>query len=1505
MFYQHRQFAVLVMIVSAAVALCARNSGADASWPVHRGDNARCGYSAQDLTPPLRLQWTHVPRHRPRPAWPEPGKEVHRMTFDHAYQVVAADGRMFYGSSADHKIHAVDLDSGRALWSFFTEGPIRFAPCVSGGRVYAASDDGCLYCLNSRDGRLVWQFRGGPRGERMIGNGQMISRWPGRSGVLVDGKTAYFTAGMWGPDGVSIYALDAEDGSVIWKNNTSNQQYMLLPHNNFEGITGVSPQGYLALADGVLLVPTGRAMPARFDTATGELLPWKIAWGKHHRPGAAWTMTANGVFFSACRKGTGLPVSSLGPDSLLRPEGLMAWDVRTGEPVFSLADVYRAAFSNGTLYLTGGTYSGKQGSVLAVDYDSISKEVHLSPPHAGGHDGAGFAAQKVTDKAKWRTTTGRINELIVAGKALIAGGPDTVMMLDADSGEELWRAEVDGQARGLAVASGRLLVSTSTGRIYCFGKEKVVDAPIVKAPVVDEELSSQSVPRNRVRWPSKTVESAKSTALEGHRTAEIGPAKEIIERCGIRAGYCLVVGLDDPWFAAGLAAHSDLYVIVLEQDETKITQARRLYDRLGLYGVRIAVHRGSPKRLPYAPYFANLIVVREPSSCDPTSVYRCLRPCGGVLAIQGADVGAARKWLISAGAEKESITVDSDVVRAARGPLPGAGGWSHPFANAGRTSASSDTHVRLPLKTLWFGGPGPARMVDRHRFPPIPVYANGRLFVPAQDHVIAVDAYNGREMWSRELKGVGRFPGNDRGPSVVADDNCVYAPHGTTCLRLDGDTGEVLQTYNPPADIKLTPKSEPAASAESAPKRKKAARGRGGLLFNEVEWNYLAVTDKAILGTIGEAHVRRSLANWPLSTPKGRYLFALDKTTGGTLWVHKSSYAIAPKAIVADEERVCVLDQENDMGGIGKTILKAIDMNTGRTVWSKPVEDRWELLLSGDSLVAAGTGYTVYDTANGGERWSKTVPLSLYDTYGPGIDHYQWSIALRDFPVVPPIIVDGTIVAPPRAFDLETGEERRRTCPLSGDTILPFGVGNGGCGTYSACPAAMFMRSGSLGIYDMATDTGMHWLGQTRPGCWINTLPAGGIVLMPEASSSCTCAYSFQTSLALIADDRHEHWGAYTCESPKRGSQLKTVSFNFGGVGDKRDKDEKLWLGFPRPFSPQNLRVPLDTCRAAEYYRENADEIRVEGSERPWLYSCGVEGLEEATLELDLAQPAIVLTAKEPPRIDGRLDDACWDEAEELQLVDDSRRISSARAWLRHDAKNLYIGFLRRAPIVDGKPLPWTKNTQGENAPAWRDDSLKVRFQKGVDQYEYIFLSASGGRVTGKSDLRWIMRGTEKELDWKTATHVTDEAWSAEIAVPFDGPAQGQEIFLESFNRTRAGPERTFYKFRSWRRWFVSGGEADLVFERPPAPSERTFTVRLHFAELEDVSPGERVFHVNIQGKTVIEGLDVAAAAGGCRKALTREIKGIRAAGTISLGLVPSASSKRPAMLSAVEIEEE
>lgn len=38
----------------------------------------------------------------------------------------------------------------------------------------------------------------------------------------------------------------------------------------------------------------------------------------------------------------------------------------------------------------------------------------------------------------------------------------------------------------------------------------------------------------------------------------------------------------------------------------------------------------------------------------------------------------------------------------------------------------------------------------------------------------------------------------------------------------------------------------------------------------------------------------------------------------------------------------------------------------------------------------------------------------------------------------------------------------------------------------------------------------------TRSGCWINMIPAGGLLLVPEASSGCTCNFAVQTSLAFL-----------------------------------------------------------------------------------------------------------------------------------------------------------------------------------------------------------------------------------------------------------------------------------------------------------------------------------------------------------------------------------------------------
>ena len=113
---------------------------AAADWPQYRADGQRSGYTAEQLPAELHLQWTYVAPHPPEPAWPDVYWQ--RQTYDLAYQPVVARGMLFYGSSADCKVYALDAATGRLRWSFFTDGPIRFAPAVWHDRVFVISDDG-------------------------------------------------------------------------------------------------------------------------------------------------------------------------------------------------------------------------------------------------------------------------------------------------------------------------------------------------------------------------------------------------------------------------------------------------------------------------------------------------------------------------------------------------------------------------------------------------------------------------------------------------------------------------------------------------------------------------------------------------------------------------------------------------------------------------------------------------------------------------------------------------------------------------------------------------------------------------------------------------------------------------------------------------------------------------------------------------------------------------------------------------------------------------------------------------------------------------------------------------------------------------------------------------------------------------------------------------------------------------------------------------------------------
>ncbi|MCH7989164.1 MAG: PQQ-like beta-propeller repeat protein, partial [Planctomycetes bacterium] len=198
------------------VAIFAQNTFA-AGWPMARGNAARSGYTSEALPENLSIAWTYKANHAPAPAWPRDD----RMQFDRAYHVVVANGTLFFGSSVDGKVYALDAATGREKWTFFTEGPVRFAPVVWKDRLFVGSDDGYLYCLSTADGSLIRKMRGGPQSDRVLGNGHIISRRPVRGGPVILDDILYFAAGIWQSEGVYLYAVNPGSGKVLWPNDSS------------------------------------------------------------------------------------------------------------------------------------------------------------------------------------------------------------------------------------------------------------------------------------------------------------------------------------------------------------------------------------------------------------------------------------------------------------------------------------------------------------------------------------------------------------------------------------------------------------------------------------------------------------------------------------------------------------------------------------------------------------------------------------------------------------------------------------------------------------------------------------------------------------------------------------------------------------------------------------------------------------------------------------------------------------------------------------------------------------------------------------------------------------------------------------------------------------------------------------------------------------------------------------------------------------------------------------
>jgi outer membrane protein assembly factor BamB len=128
-------------------------------------------------------------------------------TAGYAATPVVADG-VLYTQDLQSNVMAIELDSGRVLWSTYYEqwniGPNGVS--VAGGRVFGATYSH-VFALEARTGRELWKR------EIAIHEGDAVDMAP----AYKDG-TLYISSAVHGPGAVgTLWALDPESGAVKWR----------------------------------------------------------------------------------------------------------------------------------------------------------------------------------------------------------------------------------------------------------------------------------------------------------------------------------------------------------------------------------------------------------------------------------------------------------------------------------------------------------------------------------------------------------------------------------------------------------------------------------------------------------------------------------------------------------------------------------------------------------------------------------------------------------------------------------------------------------------------------------------------------------------------------------------------------------------------------------------------------------------------------------------------------------------------------------------------------------------------------------------------------------------------------------------------------------------------------------------------------------------------------------------------------------------------------------------
>ncbi|MEC9091959.1 MAG: LamG domain-containing protein, partial [Planctomycetota bacterium] len=421
------------------------------------------------------------------------------------------------------------------------------------------------------------------------------------------------------------------------------------------------------------------------------------------------------------------------------------------------------------------------------------------------------------------------------------------------------------------------------------------------------------------------------------------------------------------------------------------------------------------------------------------------------------------------------------------------------------------------FKLKWFGGVGPSRMPDRHLRGPAPLSAGASMIVQADGSLIGVDPANGTERWQFDLP--------EKSMRYVTPFDSGYV-----CLSANGE------------DLFVAANQQIFQLNAFSGKREGSLKVRD----SKMRWGYLSQGNRKLVATqmkptaprvSRDRKTQRNFVDQDYRSQRplvcSRKTVVLDEDLA-ILWTRESKGLIPNGSISVDypngkivfiegRSQSCLqhpTDRIPVSNILERGFLVCLDLNNAKTLWEKEIQ--WPegkdilysqitpngILLTTSQSVAGKARYycRMFSIKNGDPIWSLE-----HDHVKGGLFHGEQ--------VHHPVILrrpnhTHVLVMEPYFYDLTNGG---KIIPFGNDENWAIRRPGHSCGTISGSGNCLFFRAGNPTVLNLnqSQENKFTALAPSRPGCWINIIPAGGRLLIPEASASCVCQYSLQTSMCF------------------------------------------------------------------------------------------------------------------------------------------------------------------------------------------------------------------------------------------------------------------------------------------------------------------------------------------------------------------------------------------------------